>query len=314
MDLNSIVRLTLRHWRVTVPAAVATVLLVVAAVVLASPTYSASASVAMFSPAEPPSDEAATGVVAPPSQNPFSRYGDLSVVADIVARKMDGEAVRAALKEKGVAGYEVVANRIQRGPIVEVTGTGPNPEAAISSAEAVVAEFNAVLLDMQVSEGADPNYTITSAPIESPETAVAQVGSTMRVVIAAIAVGGLGTLGLAVAAEAFTRRRAAGTHSSGTSAPDPAAGPGPRSADDRLKPLVGTGRIIAPPVRDPAHAHTRAPSGAARIATNVYRPAGSVPAADRPDGDQNDWDRWSASAGTFAPENGHKQPTTDKRP
>ena len=79
----------------------------------------------------PPEAGDAPSVDPAAGENPFTRYGDLSVVADIVARRMDSDAEQAALKAEGVSGYEVVANRLQRGPLVEVTGTGPNPAAAI---------------------------------------------------------------------------------------------------------------------------------------------------------------------------------------
>jgi hypothetical protein len=349
MDLMSMIRLMLRHWRVTGPAVVATVLLVVTALMMAAPTYSASASVALFSPPDVPEVEETPAVAPPVGQNPFSRYGDLSVVADIVARKMDSEAVRAELKAQGVAGYEVVANRIQRGPLIEVTGTGPSAAAAISAAEEVVAAFDAVLLEMQQAEGADPNYVISSGPVESPETAVAQVGSTLRTVIAVVAVGGLGTLGVAVAAEAFTRRRTAAKGRAEVPEPDVAAGP----ADGRPSPLSGSGRIVVPPERDPAPAPVRPQSGAARPVTTVYRPADtrsqwplsgggrtapepsdpgsgaradapngsrrrdqwvvSLPDVDRPNGKQADRVRWPSSTEALAPENGHEKPATDHK-
>jgi hypothetical protein len=132
----------------------------------------------LFSPPLVSSGDDAAPIPEGTGENPFTRYGDLSVVADIVARKMNGEDIAAELKAEGVSGYTVVANKLQRGPVIDVTGTGPNPAAAIGSAKAAVAKFDSVLTDLQVAEGADPNYLITSAPVEPPDMAVAQVGST----------------------------------------------------------------------------------------------------------------------------------------
>jgi len=299
--------------------------------VLSSPTYAASASVALFSPPDAP--EAADTPGADPSagENPFTRYGDLSVVADIVARRMDSDAERVALKAQGVSGYEVVANRLQRGPLVEVTGTGSSPADAINSAEVVVDEFDAVLAEMQESEGADPDYFITSGAIEPPETAVAQVGSTLRTAIAALVVGALGTLGLAVVAESFTRRREAARSATDVpESPDVAAGSAPGSADDhptpssragrsattasgpaddRPKRSSGRGRSAAPTSGDPeAGARADAPNGSRRRAPRIA----SVPDPDRREATQNDWNRWLPSAGKSAPDNGHKKPTSDR--
>jgi hypothetical protein len=350
MDLMSLVRLIGRHWRVTVPAAVVTFLLVVAALVLSSPTYAASASVALFSPPDAPEASDASGAVPTAGENPFTRYGDLSVVADILARRMDSDAERAALKAEGVSGYEVVANRLQRGPLVEVTGTGPNPAAAIDSADRVVAEFEAVLAEMQESEGADPDYFITSGAVEPPETAVAQVGSTLRTAIAALAVGGLATLGLAVVAEAFTRRRRGARSATTESASALSAVREP--VDDHRRAPSGTGRSAAAPVREPVDDRLRPPSGPRHSATKapdptVDRPtrssgrgrsatsksddpaagsranrskgsrrrtsqAATAAAPDRPEAKPSDWNRWMPSTGAFAPENGHKKPTTGR--
>jgi hypothetical protein len=275
MDLMSLVRLMVRHWRVTGPAAAATLLLVVAAFLLSSPTYAASASVALYSPPEAPDAAETPGADPSAGENPFTRYGDLSVVADILARRMDSDAERAALKAQGVTGYEVVANRLQRGPLVEVTGTGPNPAAAISSAEAVVAEFDSVLSGIQEAAGADPDYFITSGAVSPPETAVAQVGSTLRTAIAVLVVGGLGTLGLAVAVEAFTRRRAVAASATTVpgSTPDVAAGPAREPEDDHPKPPFDAGHLTVSPVADPADDRPQSRSSPGRFTTTASGPA-----------------------------------------
>jgi hypothetical protein len=220
MDVLSVLRLLTRHWRVTGPAALLTVLLVGAALRSSSPTYEATGSIVLLPPPEAPDVQPSSQPVPPPTvgQNPFARYGDLSVVADILARVLDSDSRQAKFESQGVTGYDVVVNRLQRGPVVDVTGLGPNPEAAIRSTEIVLKEVNAVLSDLQEAEGADPNYFIHSASVELPSTATPMYGSTLRTAIAALAVGALGTLGLAVLAEVIARRREARP----TAAADPA--------------------------------------------------------------------------------------------
>src|SRR5919106_31556 len=185
MDVLSLFRLIARQWRVTVPAALLTLTGLVGALQLSSPTYEATGSIVLLSPPEAP-DVDATSESTPPDigQNPFARYGDLSVVADILVRVMDGDSKHAEFESLGVTGYEVVANRFQRGPVVDVTGQGPSPEAAIGSAETVLTEVSATLAELQEAEGADPDYFIDSAPLEPPSTATAMYGSTVRAAIA----------------------------------------------------------------------------------------------------------------------------------
>jgi hypothetical protein len=208
MDVLSLLRLLGRHWRVTAPAALLTVLGLVAALQFSSPTYEATGSIVLLSPPEPPEVNAAPGSAPAPDvgQNPFARYDDLAVVSDIIARVMDSDSKRAEFESQGVTDYDVAANRLERGPVVEVTGQGPSSEAAIQSTEIVLAEVDAVLSELQKTEGADPEYFINSAPLEPPSTATAMYGSTVRVAIAALAVGAVCMFGLAVLAEAIARR------------------------------------------------------------------------------------------------------------
>jgi hypothetical protein len=211
MDVLSLLRLFVRHWRLTAPAAALTALGLIAAVMLSSPSYEATGSVILLSPPEAPQEDP-TVATAPGStpeigQNPFVRYGDLSVVADILARVLDSDSKRVEFEADGVTGYQVAANRLQRGPVIEVIGQGPDADAATRSAELVVTEVDNVLSDLQAAEGADPDYFIKSAPIEDSSTATAMYGSTMRAAIGALALGVLATVGLAVVAEAVTRRR-----------------------------------------------------------------------------------------------------------
>jgi hypothetical protein len=211
MDVLSVLRLLARHWRVTAPAALLTVLLIGVAFRSSSPTYEATGSIVLLAPPEAPDVNAPAASAPAPNvgQNPFARYGDLSVVADILARVMDSDSRRAEFESQGVTGYDVVVNRFQRGPVVDVTGQGPSPEAAIRSTEIVLKDVDAVLSELQQAEDADPDYFIHSAALEPPSTATAMYGSTVRTAIAALAVGALGTLALAVLAEAIARRRGA---------------------------------------------------------------------------------------------------------
>lgn len=211
LDLLSLLRLLARQWRVTGPAVLVTLLGVFVALQHASPSYQATGAVALLSPPQPPEAMAAPGQAPPPDvgENPFVRYDDLSIMADILARVVSGESARSELLAQGVAEYEVVANRYQRGPVVEVTGEGSSEAAAIGSAEAALAEVDVVLEEVQLSQGADPEYFIRTAPLEPPSKATPQYGSTVRVGVATLVVGALITLGVAVLAETLARRRLA---------------------------------------------------------------------------------------------------------
>jgi hypothetical protein len=246
MDLLSLLRLILRHWRVTIPAASVTLIGLVSALVVSSPTYEATGSIVLLAPPEAPRVDATTGEEAPPGvgDNPFARYGDLAVVADILARFMDSDSKRTEFESQGVTGYVVAANRLQRGPVVDVTGKGSSSGEAIASAETVLEDVDATLTEFQEAEHADPDYYITSALLEPPSTATAMLGSTLRTAIAVMALGVLGTLGLAVVAEAIGRRRAARPPTEAGAPGSDAADPGNDRGDSRGSPVADWSAIL----------------------------------------------------------------------
>jgi hypothetical protein len=208
MDVLSLLRLLVRHWRVTVPAALLTLLGVVAVVKVSAPTYRSTGSIVLLSPPEPPDVSAGGPQPTADNQNPYVRFGDLSIMADILARIAADDMTRAELMAQGVTKYEVSANRFSRGPVIEATGEERTQRAAIRSADNVLTEVQTVLADLQEAQGIDPEYFITTASVQPPSTASAVYGSTMRMAIGALVVGGLSLLALAVLAEVVVQRRA----------------------------------------------------------------------------------------------------------
>jgi hypothetical protein len=307
MDVLSVLRLIARRWRVTAPAALLTLLLIGAALRSSSPTYEATGSIVLLPPPEAPDVTAPAGPAPSVGQNPFARYGDLSVMADILARIMDSDSRRAEFESQGVTGYEVVVNRFQRGPVVDVTGQGPTAEAAIRSTEVVLDEVSAILSELQQDEDADPDYFIDSAPLEPPSTATAMYGSTVRTAIAALAVGALGTLGLAVLAEAIARRRearptaAAGPDTSGAASPGTDAGVSNGSRTAGWPGILSTLRLRR---GEPAQQHPARQTWARQVRSKRE----SAPQKVSPQ------DTAEEPSGDSPSENGHGRPTTDRSP
>jgi hypothetical protein len=323
MDVLSLLRLLCRHWRVTAPAALLTVLALVAAFQFSSPTYEATGSILLSSPPEPPDVNDLPEGAPAPVVGPLARYGDLAVVSDILARVMDSDSKRAEFESQGVTGYDVAANRLERGPVVEVTGQGPNPDVAIRTAEIVLQEVEAVLSELQQDEGADPEYFVTSTPLEPPSTATAMYGSTVRVAIGALAVGTVCMFGLAVLAEAFTRRR--------TARPGAAAGTGmPDAAGRRTEEGASNGTrktdwsAILPALRSARERQSK--QGRARQKGAQEEPSQQDPSIQESVGRESvrtepskqvpAWQRTfqQESSSESPADNGHKPPTTDRSP
>jgi hypothetical protein len=180
-----------------------------AVVVLSPPVYQTSGSLVLLNPPAPPvvTDPADTATV---NTNPYVRFNDLSVVADVIGRTMSGAAMANTLEERGIDDYEVTGSTdFSRGPIIEAIAREPTPEESIQSSQVVLEEIETVLAERQLSQGADPAYLITADQIEVPSEATALYGSTIRSVIAVLVLGGICVLGLAILVEAISARRAA---------------------------------------------------------------------------------------------------------
>jgi len=232
MDIVSVLRMVVRHWRVTVPAVLLTIAGVVGAVVLSPPVYQTSGSLVLLNPPAPPvaTDPADTAAV---NANPYLRFNDLSIVADVIGRTMSGAAMANTLEERGIDDYEVTGSTdFSRGPIIEAIAREPTPEESIQSSQVVLEEIETVLAERQLSQGADPAYLITADQIEVPSEATALYGSTIRSVIAVLVLGGICVLGLAILVEAISARRAARrANADGTGVPSRADGDSERSPD-----------------------------------------------------------------------------------
>jgi hypothetical protein len=210
MDILSVLGMVVRRWRVTVPVVLLTIAGAVGAVVVLSPpVYQTSGSLVLLNPPAPPlvTDPADTATV---NTNPYVRFNDLSVVADVIGRTMSSAAMANTLDERGVDDYEVTGSTdFSRGPIIEAIARESTPEESIQSSQLVLEETEAVLAERQLSQGADPAYLITADQLEVPSEATALYGSTIRSVIAVLVLGGMCVLGLAILAEAISTRRAA---------------------------------------------------------------------------------------------------------
>ena len=281
MDVLSLLRLLTRHWRWTLPAALLTLVGIGAAFKVSSPTYRATGSIVLLAPPEAPTVDVDPRVAA--GQNAYARsFDDLSIMADVLSRIMTNDSTRTDLLDQGVTKYEVTANRFSRGPVIEVTGESTSSAGAVGSTQAVLDEMDKVLVQLQEQDAnANPTYFITSDPLQSPTTAAPLYSSTVRAALAALVVGGLGTLGLAIFAETAVPRIRAWRNGStdATNEAPGAATPGdddgePSGSRDAAKPTPPEEAAVAEPEpsrlarKDNGHARrTRAGNGHAKPAT-----------------------------------------------
>ena len=202
-----------RYKLATIPVLVLTVLGAFYAVALKQPTYEAHSSYLLISPPPPPTEadvaqNPALGRVN--ADNPYTRYPDQSVVVQILASALTSESARATLAKEGAGDAYVVAPGAALGystPIIDITGVGATPAAAIHSAEVVGKTAVDELNQMQVAENVDAKYRITTQQVDHPDSATLQASGQLRTLVAVLALGAILLFVVVSAADALAMLR-----------------------------------------------------------------------------------------------------------
>jgi hypothetical protein len=197
MDLVAIAQSVWRYKLVTIPVILLTFVGVVYMGVLKPATYQADASYILMAPPAPPTadqiaKDPALGRIN--SNNPYLRFGDLSVVVDLLTQSMATDATRQALVNQGADPRYTLAPSADFGaaaPIIQISGIGSSAYSAIRSAQLVSKATIKMLSDLQRAQGTNPAYMITTLTVSAPTTALLQVSSKLRSVIAVLALGAI---------------------------------------------------------------------------------------------------------------------------
>jgi hypothetical protein len=218
MDLLLIARKIWRHKLVTVPVILLTIVGAAYAVAVKQPLYEATSSYLLINPpAAPTADEIARNPALGKIHfdNPYTRFADQSVVIDVLARSMNSDSARTALVKAGADQRFIVEAATRFGatsPIVQITGTGATPQAAIKTAEIVGHGVIGELDRMQATQKVDPKYRITTQQVESPDGPRLQASGQLRMLVGVLVMGVIGlfvVISITDALEMFARERRA---------------------------------------------------------------------------------------------------------
>lgn len=214
MDLMSIVQAVWRHKLATIPVFLLVALGVAYVMVVKPPVYQASSSILLIGPPNPPTQEQ---IAASPrlqkinTNNPYVNFNDLPVVADAVIEVVSSSSGSQALAQEGVSPqYQVVLSTdYGNPPIIEITGVGASPEAAIRSANLVTQAAQADLKMMQEDQGVDPLYMISTTELVAPHQATTKVSAKLRTLVVVLGLGAVMLLVAVSVADVSEKRRLA---------------------------------------------------------------------------------------------------------
>jgi hypothetical protein len=197
LDLVTIARSVWRHKLATIPVVLLTALGVVYVGALKPGTYQANASYILMAPPAPPT---AAQIATNPAlgrintNNAYLRFGDLSIVVDLLTQSMTTDAARQGLVNEGADPRYTLAPSANFGasvPIIQITGVGSSAQTAIRSAQLVSQATINTLYKLQSAQGTNPGYMITTLAVSTPTSAQLQVSSKLRSVIAVLALGAI---------------------------------------------------------------------------------------------------------------------------
>ena len=209
MSISSLLRILWRHPLVVGSVALLSLLAMLGLVLEKPPTYRAGAAVVLLNPPAVPTATATRPDIPAQYQNPYVRFGDLSVVVDILVRITGSQEVVNSLKSKGLEGtFTIAANRdFYRGPIVDVAAESTSSEAAISDTKLVIKEIQDELVALQTQQGTDPAYFIRAELVVGADRATTVFSGTLRLLIVAGGLGAILTVAAGLVADAIERRR-----------------------------------------------------------------------------------------------------------
>lgn len=237
MDMFAIAGAFWRHKLLTLPLLFLTLLGVVYVVKIKPPTYQATSSFLLSNPPAPPT---AAQIAADPKlgkinpNNPFANYGNLSIAASVLVNYVTTPATQRALIREGAnPGYQITPDTEYgfTAPILQITGTGHTPQAAIGTADLVTTKAESLLYQMQKDQGVNSQYMINPIQVTMPQQAQQSASGKLRELIAVLGLG-IVMIFLAIStADATDKRR--------RRVPDRSAAP--RAADDN--PVHDIGRL-----------------------------------------------------------------------
>jgi hypothetical protein len=195
VDLLMIVRKVWRYRLLTLPVVILTLVGAVYVVGFKQPVYEAKASFALLNPPAPPTAEDIArdpSLAKVKSDNPYTRFGDQSVIIELLSSTMSGESARTALVKAGADSRYTVAPSADFGsasPIVQINAVGWSAATAIRTAEIVANAARKELDRMQEAQSVDVKYRIKALPVTTPDQAQLQASGKLRMLVGVLVLG-----------------------------------------------------------------------------------------------------------------------------
>jgi hypothetical protein len=201
-----VIRVLGRRWYFVVLGAMLTAGLAVAAYISTPAEYNARALVVLLP----------SGSAVGETGNPLLALGGLEQPAGILVAYLSSASAREEVEQRSeTAEYVVSIDDSTRGPVLAVDVTDADPQRTLNTLGYILDRIPESLTALQDQVDVQPDAVITAMTLTVDERAEPDMGGTIRMMIAAVAVGIALTCTAAFALDGLLRRRAlrrAGAH------------------------------------------------------------------------------------------------------
>jgi capsular polysaccharide biosynthesis protein len=194
MNLLLIARKIWRYKLVTLPVIGLVVAGAYYVLAVKDPVYEATSTYILVNPPPPPTEDevAQDPKLGIGSDNPYTRYSDQSVVVQVLTSRLSSDVARRELEQRGADPDYEVAPSSEFGftaPLVQITGTGPTPAAAVRTARLIGRAVTRELAGMQQARGVAEKYRIDAQQVVVPRDAKLKASGQLRSLVAVFALG-----------------------------------------------------------------------------------------------------------------------------
>jgi capsular polysaccharide biosynthesis protein len=250
MDLLDSLRALLRRWPVTVALLAVTIAATVGALIAIPWQYESKATIVLLSSRKGSQ---------PVGGNPWLAFdASLTITAEVISRSMSDERTLQKLKDEGkTADFTVGLAQDSRGPLLDITATGPDPTVAQATMETLATLSQQRLTETQQKSAILPDATIRAELVTSSDKAELTAEKKIRLLVIIFAAGMLLTIGIPLFLESLAQKRRRLTEPDVTvRSGQPPAGLShpqrvPRSAAPAPRPGGGAVPRSRPPARAP---------------------------------------------------------------
>ncbi|RCG31527.1 hypothetical protein DQ384_08060 [Sphaerisporangium album] len=200
MDLLDSLRALLRRWPVTVTLLAVTLAATIGAFFAIPWQYESKATVVFLSSRKGSQ---------PVGGNPWLAFdGSLTITAEVISRGMSDERTLQKLKDEGkTAEFTVGLAQDSRGPLLDITATGPDPKIAQATMETVAELSLDRLTEVQQKSSILPDATIRAELVTSSDEAQLTPEKKIRMLVIIFAGGMLLTIGVPLFLESMAQKR-----------------------------------------------------------------------------------------------------------